>query len=252
MRLKVENLEGKMEIQKLKHQENLRALREENAKLREELTKSNDPEIAKHSRDQLSTPKNKTKDVEEEKSFNRKKRKVADDRNEITKRQKQVEELSETEQKILEGIEKYAICKRRAVTNYFRTYDQWFDWLENINQNTTTCFENVIFINQESSIITSTIIFTEDKDFPITSRETVFPLIKQGWSVNNTNCYLLQSRSPKEIKVSSTEELDKRGYERYFTFKPPRERHIYSNRRQFESYNPEWTKYRMLVLVKDE
>ena len=91
LKLKNENLEAKMEIQKLKYEKALSALQEENTKLPEKLKNANcTTEI-----DQLTTPSNgekekeaKEDEVEEESSKTQ--RKITDDQNDIAKRQKQV------------------------------------------------------------------------------------------------------------------------------------------------------------------
>lgn len=105
LKLKNENLEAKMEIQNLKYEKALSALQEENTKSREKLKKANCTTEIDHLSDQLTTPSNgekekeaKEDEVEEESSKTQ--RKITDDQNDIAKRQKQVEELSETEQKI--------------------------------------------------------------------------------------------------------------------------------------------------------
>ena len=247
LKLKVYNLEGKLEIQKLKHQKVLRALEAENAqalanlktenalalraleaKNAQALTRLNAENaetltiLKAKSAQALQTleaenaklrEEEKTKENKDELKKSNEKRK-ADEKNEF-------QELSETEKKILEGLEKYVICKRRSFSNYFSCRDKWFQWMmNNMKQEFTVDFINCKIIIKDLKSIDS-IHFTEDKDFPINNikNEMILPIIDQGWSAKNTKCYFLRSDfRPEKIKPSSKEDLNQPGYGKYFTF----------------------------------
>ena len=222
LKLKVENYEGKMEIQELKHREAMRALKEENVRALQTLKEENvralqtlKEENAKALQTFVEEKKANEMKIKPKTgnsaSFNGKRK--ADEQNEFVKRLKLVQELPDTEQRILEGIEKFIICKRRAITNFFQSYDQWFKWLEENTRDSLTFFGDYIFFNENRP---SSICFTEDKNFPINSSDkVVFPVIREGWSDENTKCHYLESfGSHKTCSTSSTSE--KPGYGKYF------------------------------------
>ena len=99
--------------------------------------------------------------------------------------------LSERERKILEGITKFAL-KKSCVTNFFQTYEDWFNWIKEKTQATETIiFQNYIFIKCLSAKI---IHFTDGKKIlRISDDELVLPVIKEGWKMERTRCYMASS-----------------------------------------------------------
>ena len=137
----------------------------------------------KHLSDQQSPTKNEIQNVnkgETKKPSNERRKK--DHQNEVTRKQKLVQELPITEQKILEGLDKYVACNRRAATNYFSCRDKWYSWTcENTKNNAITSFGNLIIVKKNFLDIHS-FHLTEDKDFPIREidMEIFMPIISKG------------------------------------------------------------------------
>ena len=233
LKLKVENLEVKMENQNFKHAESLRILRADIKKLRrtnktlieekKAIVEANDKKVEDQTKEieKLTQDNAKLKrDLETLQTRVKGKRKVEKSQDdEIVKRKKEIVELSETEQKVLEGMEKYVISKRPA-TNFFSSYRDWFGYIEPLDYGTKILFEDCIFLKQRGPF---SVHFTESDDFPIyeVDKEHVFPFINEGWSFKNTRCYILKNSSHlfEELKSSFTEEIDKPGFGSYFSFK---------------------------------
>ena len=205
LKMQVEILELKLENQKLKYEEALRILKAESNL--EDLIKENGKRKAVQS---------------------------SEENTEIVKRKKEVKkELSEKEQKILEGLKRY-VLSQIPETKFFSMYNDWFDWVlsVDVNYNETITFGDCILVKYPSLIFQITVYFTETEHFPIHNcNEFVLPMINKGWSLENTRCLLLSRSLPllfsqqykynftKEVKSSFNEKPEKPGFGSYFSFK---------------------------------
>lgn len=218
LKLKYENLELKLEVQKLKYEKEQRTLRENNGVRTNEIKSDEETkreqqiieEIKGNKKDYAELvggseanedeieKQNKQERLEKEIPMELRKRTLQ--RHEINdaaileERRKESEKLSEEEQRILEGINKF-LLRKRAATKFFTTCEDWVNWfLDNTETNEIVKmeFKNRIFVKLYSGT-KHTIYLTEIEDFPIRDNsETVIPVLRKGWTRLNTKCYLLK------------------------------------------------------------
>ena len=92
----------------------------------------------------------------------------------------------------MEGIERFALNKH-SLTYRFLTFNDWFKWIEKISKDSRN--EDIIFQNDQYILLKCTrskvIHFTDQKEGhpPISHDELNLPVVRNGWSMENTRCF---------------------------------------------------------------
>ena len=117
----------------------------------------------------------------------------------IPKKRKEYHPDDVRERKILEGITKF-VLQKICPTNFFRSYEDWFNWIKEIRVTNTITFQNGYYLFMKC-VHTKVIHFTNGKKFPLISNdELVLPVTKEGWNINNTRCFVASQFRFKKLK----------------------------------------------------
>ena len=204
LKMQVEVLDLKLENQKLKHSEALKKLEERIGDLKKDNEtlikekKSTDEEYAakiKEKEDEIETKNKEIRDLKREEPSGSTKRKLQGT-SLFETRKKELAQLSENDQMVLEGIDKF-IYRKRAATMFFSTWESWKSWLCNVAEESMVVkCENRIFVRKQPFCDNKgyyVIHFTEIENFPMYNRhsEIVIPVFDEGWRKSNTKCYRL-------------------------------------------------------------
>ena len=232
LKVKVENLELKLENQQFKHEETVKTLR---ASYEEQINALKGNRFGSGGDLVAGSNKRKLEAINVNELI-------------LKAKKKQIEQLSEKEQSVLEGINKF-LLRKRAASNFFPAFTSWANWANNnVDHDEVIKFDNYIFIKRSMSGSWRQLIhLSEIEDFPTMNSfsETVLPVIGNGWRRANTKLYLIDKYEFEDVTSSLTEEIEEAEIGKSFSF-DMKNNFKWHNRWKSNSYS-----YCMLVFVKE-